>query len=123
MKFVSRSLACTFLAAVVLIGFGQPAPVHAARAALPEGFTRVEVTSGLTHPTAFAFIGKRILVAEKEGTIKIVRADGSVRAKPFAVLDVSTERERGILGVAVDPKFRKNHFVYVYYTTGPGALG
>src|SRR5262249_42477090 len=30
--------------------------------------------------------------------------------------------ERGLLGIAVDPSYTTNHYVYLYYTTGPGAL-
>jgi glucose/arabinose dehydrogenase len=96
-------------------------PVTAARAALPAGFERVLHASGLHHGTAIAFERNRIFVARKEGTVRIVKADGTLRAKPYVTLHVSTNAERGLLGVAIDPKFTKNGFVYVYYTTGPGA--
>jgi glucose/arabinose dehydrogenase len=41
---------------------------------------------------------------------------------PFAVLPVDANGERGLLGVAVDPAFTSNHFVYVYYTATTPAI-
>jgi glucose/arabinose dehydrogenase len=91
---------------------------------LPAGFSLVTVATGFSQPTAFAFRGGKILVTEKaSGKVQVVRPDGSLRPAPYVTLKVSSESERGVLGVAVDPDFATNTFVYVYYTTGPGALG
>jgi len=96
---------------------------HDAGAAPPAGFSRVQVASGLDQPTAFAFERDRIFVTEKSsGRVKVVRADGTVRSNPYVTLKGSTNSERGLLGIAVDPQFTTNRYVYVYYTTGPGAL-
>ena len=113
-----RILLCVWL--FMVVAFFAP-QVHAARAALPAGFSRVAMGSGLNGPTAMAFDGARIFVTEKSGAIRIVRPNGVLRAKPWATLHVSTESERGLLGIALDPDFATNGFVYVYYTTGPGA--
>lgn len=93
--------------------------------AQPAGFSRVTVASGFVEPTAFAFKGaQKLLVAEKaSGKVLVVRPDGSLRPTPYVTLSVSSDQERGVLGIAVDPNFATNGFVYVYYTTGPGALG
>jgi glucose/arabinose dehydrogenase len=92
-------------------------------AELPSGFTRVTVATGLSQPTAFAFKGEKSFVTEKAtGSVRIVRPDGSVRPQPYVTVNVSAESERGLLGIAVDPHFATNRFVYLYYTTGPGAL-
>jgi glucose/arabinose dehydrogenase len=105
------------VAAVVM---AEPAPAQAQ----PAGFTLVTVAAGLAQPTGFAFKGARILVAEKaSGKVQIVRPNGTVRPTPYVTLKVSSESERGVLGIALDPNFATNQFVYVYYTTGPGALG
>lgn len=37
-------------------------------------------------------------------------------ATPFVTLSVDSTGERGLLGVAFDPAFTSNHFVYVYHT-------
>src|ERR1019366_1693653 len=45
---------------------------------------------------------------------------------PFVTITVDPTNERGLLGVAFDPDFANNHYVYVYYTVpGPtiGAAG
>ena len=92
--------------------------------AQPAGFSLVTVAAGLDQPTAFAFKGVKILVTEKaSGKVQVVLADGSLRPTPYVTLSVSSQSERGVLGIAVDPDFATNKFVYVYYTTGPGALG
>src|SRR5262245_3257250 len=91
-------------------------PASAGRAALPAGFERVEFANNILDPTDFAFQGNRIFVAERAGRVRIVTPDGTLRTKPYATLNVSTFRERGLLGIAVDPNFLKNKFIYVYYT-------
>ncbi len=97
-------------------------PVYAVGGALPAGFSRVLVGSGLTSPTAFAFLPNHsILVAERAGTVRVIQPDGTLRATPYATLNISYDYERGLLGIAVDPKYNKNHYVYVYYATAPGS--
>ena len=99
------------------------AAVAAPAAALPSGFTRVTVASGFVEPTIFAFKGRKIMVGEKaSGKILVANPDGSVRADPYVTLHVSAQSERGLLGIAVPPDFETSKFVYVYYTTGQGAL-
>lgn len=111
------------LLAILLTGLfvASTAPLRAAPPALPGGFTRVTHATGLNQPTAFAFLGKRIFVTEKGGDVRIIRADGTVRAKPFVSLSVSSNSERGVLGIALSPTFDQDRWVYVYYTTGEDA--
>lgn len=81
------------------------------------GFNETLLTSGLTQPTAMAVAPDgRIFVAEKGGTLRVVQ-NGTVLATPFVSLSVNTFSERGLIGVAIDPNFAVNNFVYVYYTT------
>ena len=56
----------------------------------------------------------RLLYTERAGNLQVmVNGQAPVTAYPFPVL---TEGERGLLGVAVDPRFVMNHFVWVYFT-------
>lgn len=59
----------------------------------------------------------RLFVAEKGGTLRVVK-DGELLAETF--LDISSkvdaEGERGLLGIAFDPDFSSNGFVYIYCT-------
>jgi glucose/arabinose dehydrogenase len=105
------------VAATVMV---EPAPALAQ----PQGFSLVTVAAGLDQPTAFALKGNKALVTEKaSGKVQVVLPDGSLRPRPLVTLKVSSESERGVLGIALDPSFATNRFVYIYYTTGPGALG
>jgi aldose sugar dehydrogenase len=74
------------------------------------------VIGGLTTPTSIAVLGNDdLLVLEKNtGMVKHV-VNGAVQA---TVLDlaVNNSSERGLLGIALDPKFRTNHAVYLYWT-------
>jgi hypothetical protein len=82
------------------------------------GDERTTVASGLTLPVDFRFLPDgRILVAEKNGPIKVVKPDGTVLPDPLITLSVNTLFERGIGGLAVDPQFATNGYVYVAYTT------
>ena len=75
------------------------------------------VASGLREPTDFQFLPDgRILVAEKGGRIRIVE-DGVVSKRPVGRLPVLTQGERGLGGLAVDPDFATNGYIYVAYTT------
>lgn len=86
---------------------------------VPAGFTQSTVATGLSAPTAMAFAPDgRLFVCEQGGELKVLK-NGSVLAEPFVGLRVDSRGERGLLGVAFDPGFATNHFVYVYYTV-PG---
>lgn len=85
-------------------------------ATVPSGFVDELVVSGITMPTAFAVAPDgRIFVAQLDGQVRVVR-DGVLLSEPFATLPVSAEGERGLLGIALDPSFASNAYVYVYYT-------
>ncbi len=117
-RIVLVSLFAILFALVVL----APQTTHAAPPALPPHFTRVPMGSGMSEPTSLAFLPDgRILVTEKGGDIRIVRWNGSLKVKPFYSFSVNTDSERGLLGIALDPHYQDNGFIYVYYTTGPDA--
>ncbi|MBP3956867.1 PQQ-dependent sugar dehydrogenase [Gemmata sp. G18] len=85
--------------------------------AVVAGFTESVLASGLVQPTAMALAPDgRIFVAEKAGALRVVQ-NGSVLATPFLTVGVDTASERGLIGVALDPNFAANNFIYVYYTT------
>ena len=85
---------------------------------LPTGFAD-QLLATLPLPTALAFMpDRRMLVVTQKGLVRVMSKDGRLLRQP--ALDfrarVCTERERGMTGIAVDPNFRGNHLVYVYYT-------
>lgn len=85
-------------------------------AAVPTGFSEQVIASGLASPTAMQFAPDgRLFVAEQGGRLRVIK-DGTLLAAPFVTLTVNASGERGLLGVAFDPAFASNRFVYVYYT-------
>jgi glucose/arabinose dehydrogenase len=85
-------------------------------AVLPNGFKENFITKGLTDPTAMEFAPDgRIFVCEQKGTLRVIKNNALLRT-PFLSLTVNSSGERGLLGVAFDPNFSDNRYVYVYYT-------
>ena len=80
--------------------------------ALPPGFVRETVAEGITGATALAVAPDgRVFVCEQVGRLRVV-VDGRLNPEPFATLEVDDHWERGLIGVAIDPDFGRNSFVY-----------
>ncbi len=93
-------------------------------ATLGTGFVEKDVAIGLNRPTVFAFVPDgRILIAEQGGTLAVVK-NGQKLASPAINLTsrINSEGERGLIGVAIDPAFATNRFVYLHYTTTVGGI-
>jgi glucose/arabinose dehydrogenase len=58
----------------------------------------------------------RLFVCQQGGALRVVK-NGTLLDRPFIVLPVDASGERGLLGVAFDPAFTTNSFVYLYYTS------
>jgi len=96
---------------------------------LPPGVQAQVVASysGDDFPVAMAFMPDgRLLFTEKGGfggsphaTHVRVIENGVLRPQPWLTLTVVADSERGLLGVAVDPDFQTNRYVYVFYTHPP----
>jgi len=72
--------------------------------------------SGLTQPTSMAFSPDgRLFVTEKGGKVRVIK-NGTLLSTPFLSVSVSTERERGLIGITFDPDFESNSFIYIHYT-------
>ena len=90
------------------------------------------VAEGLTSPIQIVSADdrtRRLFIIDQAGVIRIVTKDGLLLPTPF--LDVRAKMvplrpgfdERGLLGLAFHPKYRKNGRFFVYYTAPlrPGA--
>ncbi len=83
---------------------------------LPAGFTLTQLATGLSSPTAFAFAPDgRIFVCLQGGQVRVIK-NGALLPTPFVSLSVDPNGERGLLGIAFDPGFASNGYVYLYYT-------
>jgi glucose/arabinose dehydrogenase len=95
-----------------------PGPPGLTAATLPAGFTETQFGSNLGGtPTAMAFAPDgRLFVCLQGGQLRVIK-NGALLPTPFVSLAVNFTGERGLLGVAFDPNFNSNQFVYLYYTT------
>jgi glucose/arabinose dehydrogenase len=91
-------------------------------ATVPTSFVDASYASGLTSPTTMAFAPDgRLFVAQQNGNLRVIK-NGTLLSTSFLKVTVDTQGERGLLGVAFDPSFSTNHFVYVYYTSTSGSI-
>jgi putative heme-binding domain-containing protein len=104
-----------YLQSLKAAGQGTPGSGVAGPIALPPGFSRMTIAEGFTGATALAVApDDRLFVCEQTGTLRVIR-DGRLLPEPFVVLDVDSNWERGLIGVAVDPEFETNQRIYVCY--------
>jgi glucose/arabinose dehydrogenase len=107
---------------VLLLSLAATAAGTVLAQALPAGLRDQIIVDQLDQPTAIAFAPDgRLFICEKTGSIKVFKS-GALNAAPFINLNVSSDSERGVLGIAFDPDFSNRHYVYVYYTTNALSL-
>src|SRR5688572_11257280 len=95
--------------------------VPLAAATLPSGFSETTI-GGLSAPTAMAMAPDgRIFVCQQGGALRVIK-NGVLLTTPFVTISVNSIGERGLLGIAFDPDFLTNRFVYVYYTTSSSPI-
>lgn len=82
----------------------------------PPGF-KLQQVAPFDKPVSMGFAPDgRIFVLEQEGFVRIYKNNQKL-ATPFVQLDsVFHAKEKGLLGVAFDPNFATNNYVYFYYT-------
>ena len=114
------------LACVIVLAVAAPSARAATTVVAPD-FVIENATpnTGFNNPTAFAFTPDgRILVAEKRGVVRVVRNGVKLsKAMWSAEAEVLSNGDRGLVGIAVDPNYRVNHYVYFLYTTDPDSDG
>ncbi len=110
---------------IILAGALTIPAVHAAIALLDPNLVDAEVvppTSQLAQITRIAWApdsSGRIFITLKTGQVMIA-LNGAVLATPFTVFSpIATAKEGGLLGMAFDPAFLSNHYVYFMYQPTP----
>jgi len=73
------------------------------------------LATNLEQPWAIDFADDRIFITEKSGKIRVVQS-GVLLDEPLATLRPADVFDGGLLGLAVHPDFKNNHFLYVYLT-------
>ena len=110
-RFVGRFAVLACAASLAAPGAGQAAP-----SLVDPGLGVRTVASGLVTPTGMAFLPSGEMLVLEKNTGKVQRVvDGAVVGTALD-LSVNSASERGLLGVALDPDFAVNQFVYLYWT-------
>lgn len=88
-------------------------------------FSSVLVANNLSNPSAMVCAPDgRIFICEQTGKLRIFK-NGALLPKEALSLNVDltsdgTYTERGLLGITLDPNFKTNGYIYLYYTTASG---
>ncbi|WP_112238196.1 ThuA domain-containing protein [Kribbella monticola] len=90
-------------------------------ASLTASYEKVTLDDNTSNPMELSIADDgRVFYIDRNGAVKIVKTDGSVATA--GTLDVYTGQEFGLLGIALDPAFATNGFLYLYYSpTGSDA--
>lgn len=85
------------------------------QAASGTGFVKTSVACDLYEPMGMGqFPDGKILVIERRGAVKLYDpAAGAIRA--IDQFEVYHQNEEGLLGMAIDPNWAENHWIYLYY--------
>jgi glucose/arabinose dehydrogenase len=99
---------------------------------LPSTYVQSSIVTGLIYPSDFDWLPDgRYIVTQKGGntnpasnaTIKLFQANGTAIGTFYDLTDsVDAAGEHGLHGIAVDPDFTNNHYVYAYYTYRVGSV-
>ena len=80
-----------------------------------ENYKVETIAENLEIPWEIAFAPDgRIFFTERVGNLRVIE-NGQLNPEPVTSIDVGAG-EGGLLGLALDPSFEQNHFLYLYYT-------
>lgn len=89
-------------------------------------FRAVTLAERLEFPWSIAFLPDgRMLVTERVGRLRVLRADGAVEAQPVGGTPrVAAVGQGGLFDVVLHPRFAENGWIYLSYAgEGPGGYG
>jgi glucose/arabinose dehydrogenase len=88
--------------------------------------TATRVAAGLNSPMYATYAPgdtSRLFIVQQTGEIRILDLNtGQLLLKPFLDVQVNSQNERGLLGLAFDPNYAENGTFYIYRTL-PGTTG
>lgn len=114
-----------FLFVIVIVSCSSPTENLNEEVNLPIKFTTELITDGLEYPWQISFVGEdRLFITEIEGSVREIES-GELKEEPWFELEDylneegivlpgnSNERRAGLQGIAVDPDFDTNGYVYI----------
>jgi len=98
-------------------GPGVPVNYNNSRVAPEENrFQKVVLEFNLNEPMELDMLpGEDVLFIERRGDIKLYKKTEN-KVKLVTKFPVFSDLEDGLLGLAVDPDYEKNHWIYLYYS-------
>lgn len=79
-------------------------------------FVQTVMAQNLAEPTELdIFPDGRVIVVERRGGIKVYDPKRET-IEQVALLPVHTKFEDGLMGVTIDPNYKDNHWIYMYYS-------
>src|SRR5690554_1926233 len=117
----TRTVTAFFLTAVCVAACAANAntTVNSERAR----FSIETVAKGLEHPWGLAFLPDgRMLVTERGSRLRLVGTDGALSEPLTGLPEIFTQRQGGLLDIALDPAFAQNSRVYLTFSE-PGGGG
>ena len=82
----------------------------------PTRFVKTVLASDLTEPMQFGMLPTgKILLIERRGAIKLFDPATGLLNIAYK-LPVYSREEDGLMGLAIDPNWEKNHWIYLYYS-------
>ena len=85
-------------------------------AQLPTEFERVELKTGLKNAVSFKFAPDgRAFIIDRFGELLIYKPD-ILNTVSAGTIDVFSELEDGLIGIALDPNFSSNNYIYLHYS-------
>jgi glucose/arabinose dehydrogenase len=118
-RFAAAALLATAVAFPVASAV-SPTVVHA----LPAGFSDVQVAAPGAGTGIVGLPNGKVLMLVQSGSVRLISNDV---LQPQHALDMSlapcNSGERGLLGVAIDPDFVNNGYIYLYFTHPSAAPG
>src|SRR5438552_976726 len=100
---------------------GLASPLPEGTESLPPGTSIQTVLTDMDRPVAMAFdpAGRLFYTEKVTGKVRLF-ANGALQPNPVITFNVDGNFERGLLGIAVDPNFNANRYIFVYYTCRVG---
>ncbi len=78
----------------------------------------VELHQSAYFPVSMVFApdGRLFFTEKISGNVRVMGADGVLQPEPVLHLAVSALQERGMLGIALDPAYEENGYIWIVYT-------
>ena len=111
----ARAVALGAVMGAALLGTARTA--HAQEPQLLDpGLSVATVVTGLNQPISMAFLGPNDFLVTEKASGQVKRVTNGVVAGVVLDLAVNSNSERGLLGMALHPRFPKTPYVYLYNT-------